>query len=1578
MSGSRFVSVRLALAVALVLGGVMTAYAILSETPVGELKGCVVAQESGNRLESWISLRGKPDKSGLTGSFDRHSANGSFRFTRLPAGEYTLSVRTRNRHAPPMKVVIEEGRIAEMNVELAPGKPFLDLYIHQHVFIPREAIQITLKGYVESSAFDVSMYRVDLDSFLLKSSGSLQRLLGVNSYYGDTQAQSRVDLAQNAALAPVESFKQNISGREADGCFTQRIDLPSLGPGLYVLSTKAGDIQRLGWVMVTSLGLVTKTAGGQMLAYTTDLKTGAVVASADVKVYGDSSELAASGVTGPDGLVSLDIPIKSGESTERTIVARSGESFAFVSAYLSSSESSGNLIYSYTDRPVYRPGQKVYFRGIARRFADGRYQVVAGKLVTVEVRDPRDTLIYRGTKTTDRFGCYHGELDLNPETGTGVYSLVSTVEGGGREEGGTFKVAAYSKPEFSVKVEFSRKRYVRNEQVQAKVVAAYYFGAPVVNAKVSYVVRRAPYWLFAGDDEDFEQYGGYEDYGGYGEWIDEKQVTTDENGIAEITFPAAWPEPEEEDGWDSDQEFSIEAYVTDAGRRSADGAGSVVVTRGQFAVDVTPDRYVVQPGTPVSLRIDARDYEKRPVGNREISVIIGREYWNEREEGFERWQERKVRTDASGRASLTFTPKGAGSVRVTARARDNRGNRIVSSSYVWCYGDAWEDSGAQLPDLQIVMDKKVYDPGDTATVLINTSKPGASALVTVEGPRIYDRFTVPLKGNSTAVQVPVRAEYRPNFYVGVCFVRNKSFAEQQARARVSLDTQKLRVKVQPNKRRYLPGEKASYEITTTDAKGRPASAELSLGVVDEAIYAIAEDHTTPILDHFYARKPNEVNTRFSFPEIYLSDPDKAAASAKMPRRALSDVYTRKRFLDTAFWKPDIITDAHGRANVSFDLPDNLTTWRATVRAITLDTVCGDGRESVLAQQDLLVRLETPRFLVQGDRTTVSAVVHNYTGTGQRVKVDFQAPGLNVEGDRRPTITVREKGSQRVDWTVRAPKPGEFPITVQAKSDVTGDAMQIVVPVHPHGEERTTTFTGDLAGTASKPLVIDVRRDSIPEATRLTLRLAPSLASSMLGSLDYLARYPYGCTEQTTSSFLPDVILSRSMKDLGISNPDLERKLPDMVAKGLFRLYRFQLEDGGWSWCEYGKADPWMTAYVCYGLVQARNAGFAVNPEVVSSGLSALKQLARRPKLDAYTRAYAQYVLALSGSGSQEALISIAREPSLTNPTLAVLALGLAETGRSDWAQSTLDKLITRAISETGMLHWSGGESHGFGDVEATATALQAMLRLNPFDPRAPQIVRWLMRERQANYWYSTRDTALTLYALSDFLKATKELAPDYDAQVYLNGKKVMSANFDAGSIFDPDRVISLPQGSLRKGRNELVISKSGDGNLYYSAGLKQYLAKNSIPATVTGSGVTVTRSYYKPGRRYEETGLATHLGSAVSGCASGDVILVKLTVNASKRLSHLLLEDFIPAGCEIVDKGHADYWDWDYWWVGRDIRDEKISFYLDSLSPGTHVVTYRMRAGIPGDYHSMPAQVFAMYDPRVRSTTAEAPFEVRR
>lgn len=1574
MSANRLLSLRLAVAVVLIGAAGMLAYGISQEPSVGAIEGTVFARESGVPLEADIGLVSVAKVDGQHVYYGaRSDKDGNFKLGPVATGEYTLEIRSQAHHMKPTTLRVEEGETQTFEAFLEPNAPSLDLYIHQNVFTPGETPRITCHGFVDSDMLNLRVYLVEPDAFLMRANASLSRLIGGSSWMS-AEEQSRIDLTANPSLRLAHVEDVRITTRDVEGVFTQRIDLPVLAPGLYVAAVRSSDgLQRFGWVMVTSLGLIAKSAGDQTLIYAADLKSGDPIASADIALFLDSRRVDSAKTDG-SGIAYVSVPLGTTGRPSKMIVGRSGDSFAFVHTEFSGPWSGKTTIYTYTERPVYRPAQTVFFKGIVRKRAGDDYQTPAGLPVAVEVRDPSETLIYRGIKTTDKFGCYSGSIPLGSEAPTGRYSIRNIVNGEGDSgEGAAFTVAAYRKPEFSVSVTFDKKRYTRGQWVKARISVNYYFGSPVANANLTYSVSRAGYWLF-GEDEYADD--GYADYGGYGEIVKYGDLRTDGNGEAIVEFPATWEQPREDQGYDTDQQFLVSVTATDKSDTQATGEASVLVTRGQFAVEVEPDSYITEPGESIGVVVRAQDFDRRPVRNTRVAITLARERWSE-ENGYslQRLAQRTVTTDENGRARVRLPIRKPGSLIVTARAKDSRGNTIVSSSYLWSTGET--ERGYQDPNMEgvdVVLDKKTYSVGDTARVLILTNRPGLTALVTVEGSRIYDSRTVKLTGKSTLVELPVRGSYKPNFYVSVCGVYQKQFLRKQVSARVSIKSEELKISIQPDRKVYEPAQKASYRLKVTDESGKPVTAELAMGVVDEAIYAIQPETTTPILDFFYARRENAVRTNDTFPHIYLSDPDKAGGTL---RDEPMKIRVRKRFLDTAYWGPNIITDANGEARVSFDFPDNLTTWRATVRGVTVDTLCGQATSTVIARQPMLVRLELPRFLVQGDRSRLTAVVHNYTGRSQRTKVRIRAPGLRVYGGVERSVTIRNDGSARIDWEVSADRPGDFTVGVRAEGQTAGDAVQLDLPVKPRGERISTSTSAVLTG-ASKSVSVIVRNDAIPEATRLKVRLAPSLASSLFGSLNYLAQYPYGCTEQTVSAFLPDVVLFQSIRDLGLGNPRLQAELPDMVQKGLGRLYRFELPDGGWSWSEYGRSDVWMTSYVCYALIRAKEAGFPVREDVMNRGLRWLRgQVTSNRKMYVYHRAYGLYVLSLAGQDVTKELDAIFARRKLWNETLAVMSLAYHNLGEQAKAKAALDRLFAASIRDGTGTHWRGAHRYDGGSIEPTALALQAALKVSPNDPRVYEMVRWLMNQRSDDYWWSTRGTAMALYAMSEFLKRTNELKPNETVTVLLNGRPVGSARFTSAFVYAPQKEIIITSPDLTRGRNTLEIRKSGSGNVYYSTNLTQYAARKRMPPVISSEGIKVQRAYYRLPLNYNPYRAQANVGNPITGCGIGDIILVRLTVHANGPFRHMLLEDSIPAGCEIITRGNVDFYDWNYWWGGQDVRDDRISFYVDHLPEGKSVIDYRMRAGFGGTYTALPAQVFSMYEPSIRATTGATEFRTR-
>ncbi|MBM3458865.1 MAG: hypothetical protein FJX77_10085, partial [Armatimonadetes bacterium] len=763
-----------------------------------------------------------------------------------------------------------------------------------------------------------------------------------------------------------------------------------------------------------------------------------------------------------------------------------------------------------------------------------------------------------------------------------------------------------------MEVKTSADHFVRGDRVPVEIWANYYFGSPVVGGKVTYTLFRDRYWSWWDEEEAYLGPDDVEE-GASGEVVDSGELTTDSAGVAKLELATAGT-PEEEPG--ATYTYRIEAEVSDQSERTASGSAQYRVSAGAFSLDVRPESSVAAPGKTMTVEARLLDLADKPVSGVTLSATARLERWERNKLVPEELGRASAATGKDGRAKLAFTLPRTGLVVVTVEARDPRGNPVRETTDIWVTSDAGGDYGVKYPDLAVLLDKKQYAPGENAQVLLNTSKPGGTALLAVEAERVLEYRLVPLKSKSTVVRIPVLHSYLPNVFVHAALVRDGELATSERRLTVRSDAHRLNVTVESDREEYRPGDEATFRVRTTDRAGRPVSAEFSLGVVDEAVYAIRKEPSRGLWETFYPVRQNEVATGFSYPAIYLGDADKAG----------SNMAVRRNFQDTAHWEPFAKTDTAGRAEVRVRLPDNLTTWRATAVACSMDTQIGKAVDTILVKRELTVRLQTPRAFTEGDQTRVTAVVHNESAGPLDVEVNLKATGLTVEGNPQRSVRVAPGKAEPLAWETRITGPvgpgSRAVVTVSASAGTLADGMELTVPIRPFRREQITGVSGVSRGES---VAETIARDAAAVDGELEVRMAPSLAGSLLGALEYLTGYPYGCTEQTMSRFLPDVLVEKALRELELRRPELQAALPAMTQAGLMRLYRFQQSSGGWGWWQYGTdPDPWMTAYVLFGLQEAKAAGVAVNPRVYDSGVSALEGLFQGPTAKADERMFAAW------------------------------------------------------------------------------------------------------------------------------------------------------------------------------------------------------------------------------------------------------------------------------------------------------------------------------------------------------------------
>jgi len=662
------------------------------------------------------------------------------------------------------------------------------------------------------------------------------------------------------------------------------------------------------------------------------------------------------------------------------------------------------------------------------------------------------------------------------------------------------------------------------------------------------------------------------------------------------------------------------------------------------------------------------------------------------------------------------------------------------------------------------------------------------------------------------------------------------------------------------------------------------------------------------VNSFSSTEGEESLSRRALPQSKARGPSSPGPADSVPAGvpALVEAEVRQKFADTALWLTSVETDADGTATVEMTLPENLTTWKVNSWAMTRSARVGQASTEAVTTKNLLVRLQAPRFFMEYDEVVISANVHNELEAEKtaRVSIDLPAELLELIGRTEVTcdITVPAHDAVRVDWRVKVRKEGFASITIKALTDEESDAMRMVFPVLVHGITKQVATTGSMRPEeteASHTVELVVPEKRRPELTHFEVQFSPTLIGAMLDALPYCLDYPYGCTEQTMSRFLPALLTLRAIQNTGASLEELKTirgrmeetrriekgegrtiwssidnpifdsgELEKVIAKGLARIADMQKSDGGWGWWRRDSSNGYMTSYVLSGLCTAQECDRKVDERMIERGMRFLKgweeeRMVKSKWSPRPYHAFSAYVLSMK---KQRAAIEPAdgddRPSDLIDRLFegrdklnvygkALLSMTLANVGERSRARTVLQNILQYVeVNEETQVAWLRTPRQGWwywwnSDIETNAWCLRALVRLEPKSELAPKLVKWLLENRRNGYyWRSTRDTTFCVAAMSEFVAASGEGQPDYTLTLdFDNGAVVKTVRIDAQNLFTCDTRFTIDAAALGGGKHTLKISKNGPGALYYSTYLSYFTKEEDIKAA--GLQLKVDRSYFK-------------------------------------------------------------------------------------------------------------------------------------
>ncbi|HEY0795308.1 MAG TPA: MG2 domain-containing protein [Acidisarcina sp.] len=1450
---------------------------------------------------------------------------------------------------------------------------------------------------------------------------------------------SRVVSEAEFAQIPILNQSQLVSRwrMQVPGTFisdTNKLVTPKLSAGLYLLEATDGHFKAYTLLMVTQMALVTRTTGGHVMAFVVDRSTGEPIADAKVDA-GIGQKLFGSAMTDASGVADLTLPVDKSAPDNFWVVAGKGSEFAVSTPAGYSLNISGDGKYAgyvFTERPVYRPTHTVHWKAILRTRQGNMLALPKGGAVRVTISDETDKAVFDRKMPLNAAGEVSGDFDLPKDAALGYYSVnvldpdaVKDAESRFSSVACGFHVEEYRKPEYRVEVRATQKRVLEGATMAVTIDSRYFFGEPVANAKVKYrVYHQRHYWWGEEEDDSPSDAGidagvdgtgdaGTEDQSSYsGDEEEEKTGKLDAQGMLVVQVPT---HVEKSGGAYSDLDYTVEAGVTDAANREITGRGRFLATYSTFRVHVEPVNYAVHAGDVAKFHVTATDYDDKPVSTK-VHVQLSFHHWQDGKSVTTQGAAVDVTTDASGKAEGAVSigaPQYSGAEITATAAAVQPGTRDPSDqSYLWIMSanEAGWDSSSETT--QIVPDKKTYAPGDTAHLSIVSATGDFYALVVVEGSTLLKRETMHSEGNTLSFDLPITSEAMPNLTVSALFLKDSTLYQATKNINVPPTQQRLQVQITPAKDVFQPQQNVSYDVFTRDAAGKPVSAEVSVGVVDEAIYSLYPDISGDMVKVLYPQRSVEAAVDSSL-EYYFSGEagDKSPlltmrqaryhpqlAQVKPGNEAKPRV--RKAFPDTAYWAPDVHTDSSGHGHVSFAFPDSLTTWRTTVHAITADSKAGSTINRVLVRKNVIVRMGTPRFMVKGDEITLPVIVHNYLDSSAQARVSLKVEGLETLSGGEQTVALRSKGEATVLWRLRASQVGMAKLTASAIASQDSDALELSFPVNPAGVAETLAQSGVIAQSGTQAETQASARISFPSGTdaaahSLHVEVSSSIAGALVPALSYLTTYPYGCTEQTMSSYLPNVIVAETLSRLkdagGVDEADLRAKMQ----AGLERLEDYQHEDGGWGWWKEDDSRVFMTAYVVAGLgegYQYVKLPFKQEQMLNNGKIYLRKALTEHPRMRPELRSAVVYALAEGSTDTRDneplgpELDTLwSRRADLQPEALAMTGLAMLDAHDSR-ASQVANLLSSQAVKQGDLVSWKGSylpmlDYDENNDTEATAYAMRLLAKVDPARPLLPGAAQWLMLARNGGTWWdSTEQTAMVLFGLVDYLAASHELDSDFTVQVLVNGREVGQRHFTpADAQSGASLAIEVDASQLQPGENSVqVVRSAGDGRVYWST-RGQYFSTKKADFQAGTMSLNLTRDYFKL-QPVTKDGRIVYSLAPLSGTAQvGDVLAVHEAINGTP-MRYLLLEDPIPAGVEFIqnegsyeiDKRPGGWYDW---FTRREFHDDHAAFFVSEFT-GRQELFYLVRVVNPGTFEISPARVQPMYQHGVQATSDSLRLEV--
>ena len=944
----------------------------------------------------------------------------------------------------------------------------------------------------------------------------------------------------------------------------------------------------------------------------------------------------------------------------------------------------------YTDRAIYRPGQKVFVNAILYQVEHGMEQTAQSHVsVNFQLRDANNKVVSEQRGTTDDYGACSCEFTLPSSGLTGSFCI--RVNG----QSHYIRVEEYKRPTFHVEFPEVKQAYAAGDTLTVKGNAMTYAGVPVQGAKVSYkVVRRTAFWWWS--------YSRYWEtatlgYRSDGDEIFQGEAETGVDGTFDVTMPLEMPETQ----YPMYYQFVVTADVTDTAGETHSGQLSLPLGNRKQSLSIDLEEKMLIDEKPVMTFYLMNAAGKKLDAEVQYRIDGGK------------WQKTKTNCPLS----IVQYQLSSGKHTVEATCE---GDSLKREFVIFSLDD--ERPASETDDWFYQSDSRFPNDGKPVTIQVGSSDQDVHIVYSVfSGKTVIKRGAVDRSNQLLNLKLTYEESYDNGLLLTFAWVKNGKCYTHSAQIQRPLPDKHLTLAWTTFRDRLKPGQQEEWTLTVKDCDGKPVDAQLMATLYDQSLDML-QAHSWSLVPYLSLPLPtnkwvfpshSRINTMSSrhwssysvkelvfshfdpsvFPSIYyrhfrrfsrgavlakgmtrmadsedgmvyesavaMEAPMAYAKNAGEPAEVETDeavavaqseaegeqVQVRENLNETAFFYPQLTTDAEGCVALKFTLPESLTTWRLLGLAHTRDMYVGSIVGEAVAQKDVMIQPNVPRFLRDGDQGAISARIFNtgeknLTGKAQLKLLNPETSAVVYEQSQNVSLKAGETTAVTFAVDASDPKLSEHSLLI-CQMTVSGkdfsDGEQHYLPLLPSQERVTVTMpiTQHQPGTAKVDLAALIPADA--KGSKLTFEYTNQPAWLMIQALptvgtpsddnaisqaasfyaNSLGRYILQQNPQAKTAFdlwkqetgeetpltsalaknqdLKDLLLNETPWVLDADNETAQKlRLADFFDENLMqnrlndaitKLNKLQRADGSWSWWQDMPGSFYMTVAVSEMLVR---------------------------------------------------------------------------------------------------------------------------------------------------------------------------------------------------------------------------------------------------------------------------------------------------------------------------------------------------------------------------------------------------------